>query len=161
MKFKEDARYFYFIAEASNELADLQNQTVWQSALLKSKDYFLKNGVISLDHRHRNCLPKNLRGDRRYIVGEPVSVETQGTTTLVTGRLYKDNNMARIIIELLRRGSNRVKASIGGLGPQRLDSPDGRRSVVSFLWDDVALTVAPVNNTLKPARGIKISEKEW
>ena len=42
-----------FTVEASNENLDLEQQRVLQAALLQSKNYFLKGGVVSKDHKHR------------------------------------------------------------------------------------------------------------
>ena len=42
-----------FEVEASNENLDVEDQRVLQAALMKTKDHFLKNGVVSKDHMHR------------------------------------------------------------------------------------------------------------
>jgi hypothetical protein len=60
--------------------------------------------------------------------------------------------MARIVIKLLRQGSKKLKASIGGLSPQITTAPDGKQIVTFLKWNDLSLTLTPVNNTLEPAR---------
>jgi hypothetical protein len=60
--------------------------------------------------------------------------------------LYKSNEYAREFIRLLRDGSTRVKASVGGIIPKVLGN-----EVVSVLWNNLALTTAPVNPTVGPA----------
>jgi hypothetical protein len=162
MYFKEDAQYFHFIVEASNENIDLEGQTVLQKTLMASKDYFLENGVISVNHRHRQCLSgfksdERFKGDARHIVGEPVAVYARGKSTWVRGKLYKSNPLAQIVIELLRRGSALVRASVGGTNVLISRTPDQRQRVISLKWDDLSLTVTPVNNSLQPARGIQKS----
>jgi hypothetical protein len=158
MRFKEDAKFFYVDIEASNENVDLHGQTVLQSALLDAKDNFLKDGVISVDHKHRKRLTnKQVRNDERYVIGEPLSVYTSGHSTWVRGKLYKYNPLAKIIIELLRRESNKPKASIAGFFPQISIASDGKQTVTAFRWDDVSITTNPVNNSLSPVRGIKKS----
>ena len=115
--FKETERFFYFDAEVSNENTDLQGQIVLQSTLLNAKKYFLENGVISVDHKHRKRILNWIKTDGRYVVGKPVAVYCKGKSTWIRGKLFKDNALARVVIELLRRESNKVKASIGGLSP--------------------------------------------
>jgi hypothetical protein len=161
MKFQETAHFFYFQAEVSNEEKDLHGQIVLQSTLLKAKEYFLKNGVITVNHRHRKRQPdKRLEYDPRYIVGRPISVYSEGKSTYITGELEKCNPLAQIVIELLRMGSNKVQVSIGGLSPLLAVGPDGVQKVINLFWDDVALTVAPVNNRLQPVQGVKILERK-
>jgi hypothetical protein len=144
-----------FTVEASNENLDIEDQRVLQSALLGTKDYFLKNGVVSKDHKHRT-FRKNGGFDinEEYVIGEPLDVITKGTSTLVKGKLYAKNPYAQKFIELLDSGSSRVKASVGGLVPKvKKVIEKGREvgNIVSVLWDDIALTIQPVNSTVGPA----------
>ena len=153
MAFRETPEYFFFDAEVSNENTDLQGQIVLQSTLLHAKEYFLRNGVISVNHRHRKRLSSRV-DDGRYVVGEPINVYTKGKSTWIRGKLYKDNALARIAIELLRRGSKQIKASVGGLSPVTAIATDGKELVIHLFWNDVALTIYPVNNSLQPVRGV-------
>jgi hypothetical protein len=157
MAFRETTEYFYFNAECSNENIDVEGQIILQKTLLDSKGYFLKNGVISVDHKHRKHLP-NTPADARYVIGWPVSVYTKGKSTWVKGKIVKSNPLARVVIELLRRGSNKIRSSIGGTRPQ-VTTINGRQFVTALLWDDVSLTATPVNNSLQPAKGIKKSTR--
>jgi len=151
---KETEEFFFFDAEVSNEDTDLQGQIVLQTTLLTAKNYFLRNGIISVNHRHRKRQSNRIETDARYVVGKPISVYTKGKSTWIRGKLYKDNALARIAIELLRRGSKQVRASIGGLSPVTAIAPDGRQLVIQLFWNDVALTINPVNNSLEPVRGV-------
>jgi hypothetical protein len=155
--FQEDENFFYFDVEASNENLDLEQQSVLQRALLGSQNYFLSNGVVSKDHLHKRIEKGRQITDEQYVIGEPVSVYTDGKSTRVKGRLYKINKHAQKFIELLRAGSTRVKASVGGIIPKVVKNiKDGTEKVVSVLWNDLALTIAPVNYTVSPASGIMI-----
>jgi hypothetical protein len=147
---------FYFDVEASNENLDLEQQAVLQSALMNSREYFLTNGVISKDHLHRRVRDDGLPViDEEYIIGEPVSVYADGASTRVKGKLYRKNRYARKFIDLLESGSTRVKVSVGGILPGVVKNvKEGTEKIVSVLWNDLALTVAPVNHTVSPAAGI-------
>jgi hypothetical protein len=144
---------FLFEVEASNENLDLQGQVVLQRALLGSKDHFLSNGVISYDHLHkRRGEDGQTISDPSMVIGEPIEVKTDGKRTIVVGKLYKDNMIARDLIGKLKDGSTRVKASVGGIFPKIVkDLKSGAEKIVQVLWNDLALTVAPVNSTVAPA----------
>lgn len=147
----EDGNY-RFQVEASNENVDFQDQIVLQSALLKSKENFLKNGVISYDHLHRRKDENgNVVSDPSMIIGEPTDVWTEGDKTFVKGILYKTNEMAQEVIKLLKAGSTRIRASVGGLFPKVTKDENGIENIVSVLWNDLALTPCPVNNTVGAA----------
>ena len=152
----ETSKVFFFEVEASNENVDANRQIVLKSALRESAGYFLSNGAISVDHRLWKHLPDNqIAIDQRYIIGTPIEVYFQGKSTWVKGKLYKDNPLAQIAIKLLRQGSKRLYASIGGFSPGINISPDGIQRVTSLKWNDLSLTLTPVNNTLQPAQAIK------
>jgi hypothetical protein len=151
---KRDADGNYiFEVEASNENLDLQNQVVLQDALLKSAEHFLKNGVISLDHLHkRRGADGQEISDMTMVIGEPVDVRAEGRRTIVKGKLYGNNKHARAVARLLRAGSTRVKASVGGVMPKYERGEHGEERVTRVLWNDMALTCAPVNATVGAAR---------
>lgn len=143
---------YIFQVEASNENVDFQDQIVLQEALLKSKDNFLKNGVISYDHLHRKQDENgNMISNPAMIIGEPIEVWTEGTRTFVKGILYKTNEKAMEVVKLLKAGSTRIRASVGGLFPKVTKGENGVEKVVSVLWNDLALTPCPVNNTVGAA----------
>ena len=147
---------YIFEVEASNENLDLQNQRTLQSALIKSKEYFLTNGVISDDHQHKTRNPDgSVESHKDKIIGEPISVRTNGKSTFVKGILYKGVEAAKPFINLLKNGSKLVKASIGGIMPTIRKEKDGTETVTSFMWNDLALTTSPVNWTVGSARFAK------
>jgi hypothetical protein len=142
---------YVFEVEASNEDLDLDQQKVLQTALLQSQEHFLSHGVISKDHLHSVLDDKgHIIRDEQYVIGEPLKVFTKGTRTFIRGILYKSNKYAQEFIRLLKDGSTRIKASIGGLFPTIK-----KNTVTEFLWNDVALTIAPVNTTVTPAVLVK------
>ena len=153
---------FIFDVEASNENLDLEGQKVLQRVLLDSKEYFLSNGFISKDHLHQKIVGegdnKTLIYDEDFIIGEPLEVYTKGTSTRVKGKLYKNNEYAQKFIKLLQEGSSRVKASVGGLLPIVKKVKEGGKEiekVISVLWNDLALTISPVNPTVSSAYIVK------
>lgn len=147
---------YVFEVEASNENLDLQNQITLQSALLKSKEYFLTNGVVSDDHLHKTRNPDgSIETHKDKIIGEPLSIRTDGKSTFVKGILYKGVEAAKPYIDLLKNKSTRVKASIGGIMPKIRKNADGSETVTSFMWNDLALTCSPVNWTVGSAKFAK------
>lgn len=129
--------------EASNENEDLEGDITLQQALLDSKEHFITNGVVTYDHRHNNPDEKN---PERYIIGEPMDVNFMPDgKTLVKFKLFKRNDIAKEIIKKLQDKAKTVRVSIGGHFGRKLGN-----KIISFLWDEIALTYKPVNNTLSP-----------
>lgn len=144
---------YFFEVEASNENLDLQNQIVLQNALLESKNEFLRGGVISYDHLHK-IKDENGRviSDPKMVIGEPVEVKTKGKSTIVVGKLYAHNEKAKTLIKMLKDGSTRVRASVGGIFPEIIkDAKTGVEKIAHVIWNDLALTTSPVNNTVGAA----------
>ena len=129
--------------EASNENEDLEGDITLQQALLDSKEHFITNGVVTYDHRQNNPDEKN---PERYIIGEPIDVEfTPDKKTRVKFKLFRSNAIAQEIIGKLKDKAKTVRISIGGYFGRKLGN-----KIISFLWDEIALTYRPVNNTLSP-----------
>ncbi|MCQ2086598.1 MAG: hypothetical protein MJZ37_00780 [Bacilli bacterium] len=150
---KTDANGNYiFQVEASNENVDLQDQIVLQSALMESKDNFIKKGVISWDHQHKMRKPDgSVESVPENVIGEPLDVWTDGKSTFVKGILYKSNDKAKDIIQKLQDGSTRIRASVGGIFPKIKKAANGIEQITHVLWNDLALTTSPVNNTVGSA----------
>jgi hypothetical protein len=150
----EDGNYLVW-AEASNENLDVERQRVLQRALMDSASYFLKNGVISYDHRHLKADPNDPNWNpEKYIIGKPVEVKKRGLRTFVRSKLYKSNKIVQEIIGKLRDKAETLKTSVGGKWPQVEKAIDERgrkiENVVRVLWDEMAITFKPVNQTLAP-----------
>lgn len=148
----DDFGNYLFEVEASNENLDLQNQIVLQNALMESKEEFLKGGVISYNHLHkRKDENGNVIADDSMIIGEPVDVlfDEKTKKTIVKGKLYATNEKAKDIIKMLKAGSTRVRASVGGIFPKVIKNvKTGVEKITHVLWNDLALTTMPVNNTV-------------
>ena len=148
----DDFGNYLFEVEASNENLDLQNQIVLQNALMESKEEFLKGGVISYNHLHKRKDEKgNVIADDSMIIGEPVDVlfDEKTKKTIVKGKLYATNEKAKDIIKMLKAGSTRVRASVGGIFPKVIKNvKTGVEKITHVLWNDLALTTMPVNNTV-------------
>ena len=151
----DDFGNYIFEVEASNENLDLQNQIVLQRALMESKDEFLKGGVISFDHLHKRRDEKgNIISDPSMVIGEPMDVyfDKENKKTIVKGKLYSNNEKAKDLIKMLKAGSTRVRASVGGIFPQVVKNrKTGVEKITHVLWNDLALTTSPVNNTVGSA----------
>jgi hypothetical protein len=153
---------YIFEAEASNENIDFQKQVVLQRALWENRDIFLKHGVISYNHLHKRRGPDGQTvSDPSMIIGEPIEVRTEGKKTIVMGKLYHTSAMAQEIVKHLRAGTTRIKASVGGEITEFV--PDGKPefmrkrkgTITKVNWNDLALTISPVNITVSPVRLIK------
>lgn len=137
--------------EASNENLDFQGEKVLQDALIHSADYFIQNGVVSYDHRH--ITEKD--NPEKFIIGEPLDIrfknEDGKRKVFVKFKLFKDNELAKEIIQKLRNGARTVKISIGGKMAEKESNPqDNSQTVTYVLWDEIALTYKPVNQSLSP-----------
>ena len=148
----DDFGNYLFEVEAGNANLDLHNQIVLQNALMESKEEFLKGGVISYNHLHkRKDEQGNVIADDSMIIGEPVDVRFDEDTkkTIVKGKLYATNEKAKDIIKMLKAGSTRVRASVGGIFPKVIKNvKTGVEKIIHVLWNDLALTTMPVNNTV-------------
>jgi hypothetical protein len=70
--------------------------------------------------------------------------------------LYHTKEAALELIKMLQAGSTRVKASVGGIWPQIIkDVKSGAEKIAHVLWNDLALTVSPVNATVSAAHFAK------
>jgi len=145
------------IIEASNNNLDFQEEKVLQEALMNSKEYFLRNGVISYDHKHTPS-KENYENDpqwneEKYILGHPIDAWMENGIVKVKAVLYPHVDRANEIIKKLRSKAKTVKASVGGRRPVKVNKYDFDLmkeipTIVKVLWDEVALTYKPVNQTL-------------
>jgi hypothetical protein len=132
---EEDGKWMVYL-QASNELTDQDGEVVESGALKKAKDYYLSNGVLSWDHKHK------VTGDPEFIIGEPTDVQfTDSGETLVKGWLYQHNKKAQSVWNNIRSGAKRLGASIGGGILQKAEN-----SIKKVVWDETAITHKPVNS---------------
>ena len=122
---------------------------------MESKDEFLKGGVISFEHLHkRKDKNGNVISDPSMVIGEPIDVyfDEENKKTIVKGKLYSNNDKAKDLIKMLKAGSTRVRASVGGIFPKVVKNlKTGVEKITHVLWNDLALTTSPVNNTVGSA----------
>ncbi len=152
------------IIEASNENLDYDGERVMRSALMDSKEYFLKNGVISYDHKHIPS-PDNFKWDpkwnaEKYVIGKPLEAWVDSgidgkPAVKVKAVLSRSNDIAKEIIKKLSDGLASVKASVGGRKVKKSEMMDKKTykdvsTITGVDWDEVALTYKPVNQTLGP-----------
>ncbi len=138
---EENGNWIVYL-EASNESIDKDNEVVMQKALQEASEYYVKHGVLSWDHKHKQM------HDPNYIIGEPLDVAFPSTgKTLVKGRLYKNNRRAQGVWENLRSESTRFGASVGGYVLQK--GAEGKK-VQKVFWDETAITHKPIN---EPTQG--------
>lgn len=146
--------------EASNEGLDSDEEVIVVEALKSRADTFMKSGVLSYDHLHK------IEKDPKYIIGEPLDVKfTDDNRTLVKGRLYKEMDLAKSIMQMMASKTTRLGASVGGsvMTKSKQYSAKAKKMVpvISRLgkWDEVAITYKPVNQeTLGKCSYMKFAE---
>lgn len=149
--------------EASKEAKDIDGEIVLAKALRDSADYFLKFGVLDLDHKSMPSVAQKMGlVAEEWAIGQPVDVRFDGDTTVVKAKLYggdtplaaKANNVWDGLTKL--NPPARYYASVGGqvLGREvRLDPATGDRIpvVTKTRWSNLALSAQPVNPHLNTA----------
>ena len=138
--------------EASNPNPDIENEKLYAQTLLDAQGYFLSYGNITYDH-----LPKSAphTGSVGYI-GKPLEVRQKGNAVWVKCKLNRSNPIVKDILQKFKAGMEFVanlRASIGGRFNRRsvdVVGSDGAKILQGkFLWDEVAITYIPVNDTLQ------------
>jgi len=140
---REKGKWVVFL-EASNEHMDQEDERVFQKALKEAADYYMGHGVLSWDHRH-----KEPPYDPKFIIGEPLDIaftDRSPYRTLIKGRLYEENELAKGLMLNLASGSTRIGSSVGGYVLHKSKGRDG--GVDQVYWDETALTWKPMNDTV-------------
>lgn len=135
---EEDGKWRVYL-EASNEFRDQQDERIVQKALEDALPNYLRKGVLSWDHKHKET------GDPQYIIGEPEDVAFSGDKTLVKGFLYKHNKNAQSVFELLMSETTRLGSSVGGFILDKA-AEIGGNLIRKIIWDETAITYKPVND---------------
>ena len=136
---KNDPSIIYI--EASNQIADTQNDITLTKALEAEAESFLRKGVISWDHLHKS------EKSPAYIIGEPLDVAFKKESTWVKGKLYKSVDFAQDVLNLLNSETTRLGASIGGYIKKRQPLSKSVSAIIKVIWDEIAITYKPVNDT--------------
>jgi hypothetical protein len=149
--------------EASKEAKDIEGEIVLSKALKESAEYFLKFGVLDLDHKSMPSVAQKFGLiPEEWAIGQPMAVRFDGDMTFVKAKLYagdtplatKANNVWDGMTKL--NPPARYYASVGGqvLGREiRIDPQTGDKiPVVSKTrWNNLALSSSPVNPHLNIA----------
>ncbi|MFZ4538504.1 hypothetical protein [Propionivibrio sp.] len=149
--------------EASSEQKDIEGEIVLSKALKDSADYFLKFGIIDMDHKSMPAVAQKMGLiAEEWAIGQPLEVRFSGDKTVVRAKLYsgdtplaeKANNVWDGLTKL--NPPARYYASVGGsvLGREiRLDPLTGDRIpvVTKTRWNNLALSATPVNQHLSTA----------
>lgn len=132
---EEDGKWIVYL-QASNEMKDLDGETLDMDGLKKASGYYLSHGVLSWDHKHKET------NDPRFIIGEPLEVKfSENRETLVKGFLYKMNDIAQSLWKNIKSGATMLGASVGGGILQKSKS-----AIKQVIWNETAITHKPVND---------------
>lgn len=156
-----DDRIIY--VEASKETQDIEGEIVLAKALKESAEYFLKFGVLDLDHKSMPSVAQKFGlTAEEWAIGQPLEVKFAGDTTIVKAKLYagdtplsaKANNVWDGLTKL--NPPARYYASVGGqvLGREiRIDPKTGDRIpvITKTRWNNLALSNTPVHDGLDVA----------
>lgn len=144
----------FLFLHASCEAEDEQKEVVLQKALQESVDYFLREGVVSYDHLFKSVDDNGrVKINPEYVIGEPVDVKftnKHDNSTFVKARIYYDEDnseaLANSAYRLAKSKSSRLRASVGGRILER--DKNNKNIIKRVLWDDIAITLKPVNKSL-------------
>lgn len=136
---KNDPSIVYI--EASNQALDIQNDITLMKALEDEAENFLRKGIISWDHLHKQ------EKSPEYIIGEPLDVSFKEHTTWVKGKMYKSVKYGRSVLDLLESETTRLGASVGGYIKKRKSLSKSISAITKVIWDEIAITYKPVNDT--------------
>ena len=158
-----DDRIIY--VEASKETKDIEGEIVLAKALKDSADYFLKFGVVDLDHKSMPSVAQKFGlNAEEWAIGQPLDVKFSGDTTIVKAKLYSgDTPLAARAISVWDALTKlnppaRYYASVGGsvLGREvRVDDAGNRVPVITKTrWNNLALSLNPVHDGLNVATAV-------
>jgi len=149
--------------EASSEDRDIDGEVVLSKALQASADYFLKFGVVDLDHKSMPAIALKLGlVAEEWAVGQPTEVRFDGSTTLVKAKLYSGDTPLAAKANVVWDGLTKLNpparyyASVGGsvLGREVRVDPTNRERipvVTKTRWNNLALSTTPANPHLATA----------
>lgn len=156
-----DDRIIY--VEASKESKDIEGEIVLAKALKDSADYFLKFGVLDLDHKSMPSVAQKMGLiAEEWAIGQPLDVKFSGDTTIVKAKLYSGDTSLAVKANNVWDGLTKLNpparyyASVGGqvLGREiRLDPQTGDRIpvITKTRWNNLALSSTPVHDGLDVA----------
>lgn len=152
-----DDRIIY--VEASKESKDIEGEIVLAKALKDSSAYFLKFGVLDLDHKSMPSVAQKFGlTAEEWAIGQPLDVKFTGDTTVVKAKLYSGDTPLAAKANSVWEGLTKLNpparyyASVGGsvLGREvRIDQDGNRIPVITKTrWNNLALSQTPVHDGL-------------
>jgi hypothetical protein len=157
-----DRRYIY--CEASNEVRDQEGEVVKQSALRGSKDFFLSNGNVDIEHK--SILPTAVTGvenPREWEIGRPVDVRFGDTETFCKSEIYQRNPKSEWFWGTIAVQDPPMQwfPSVGGIPLARetkVDPHTGEARVIitKAKWFNLAFAREPQNLAVSPAKIVPI-----
>jgi len=146
-------RFVY--CEASNEAIDQQNERINLDALLASRDLFLRQGNLDIDHLTIVGYRVGIQNPHQYELGQPVAAEPKGGSMWVKGRIYRGQEMADFFWRSLTETTPPMRwhPSVAGEVLERKTVVDPktkatRRIVTKAKWLNVAFSKQPQNLSL-------------
>jgi len=160
---EEGSRRMIFV-EASSEDRDFDGEVVLGKALQESRDVFLKFGVVDLDHMSMPSVARKngISDPEAWIIGQPTEVRFAGGKTLVKAELRQGDSPLAARANRVWAGltevtpPDRYYASVGGKvvsAEVRIDPATGDKVpvITKTHWNNLALSLNPVNPSLSPA----------
>ena len=169
IKARDDGHRRIVELESSNESVDMEGDVILQSALMASKESFLKNGHLDIDHYSEigGRLNPPIRNPADYIVGRPLEVKDlgHGRTGVVgqimcsaDGRFDPEHNQYDMLWKSLTSDPPvQWRASIYGFplidGVEDCSETRCSHGATRFLvkgidWRSLAFTRNPMNNSI-------------
>lgn len=150
--------------EASDESKDQQDEIVLKKALEDSATYFLKFGLLDLDHKSMPTVAKSYGIDRpeEWAIGQPLDVRFDKSKTIVKARLYQGDTPLAVRANTVWEGLTKLNpparyyASVGGAvldRDMRIDPLTKSKIpvITKVRWNNLAITASPVHPGLSVA----------
>jgi len=146
-------RFIY--CEASNEAVDQQNERIRLGALLESRDLFLRQGNLDIDHLTLVGYRLGLSNPHEWELGQPVAAEANDGSMWVKGRIYTGQEKADYFWKSLTEmvPPMRWHPSVAGEVLERKTIVDPRtkatrRIVTKARWINLGFSKQPQNLSL-------------
>jgi len=146
-------RFVY--CEASNEAVDQQNERIKLDALLESRDLFLRQGNLDVDHLTLVGYRLGLANPHEWELGQPVAAEARGGSMWVKGRIYVGQDKADFFWKSLTQLTPPMRwhPSVAGEVLERKTVVDPRtkatrRIVTKAKWLNLGFSKQPQNLSL-------------
>jgi hypothetical protein len=157
---EEGGERFVYV-EASNEAIDQQNERIKLEALLGSRELFLRQGNLDIDHLTVVGYRVGIPNPHEWEIGLPVDAQVSGGSMWVKGRIYQNQDKADFFWKSLTElvPPMRWHPSVAGEVLERKTIVDPhtkatRRIVTKAKWINLAFSKQPQNLALA---GVSVS----